>query len=164
MHRFTHAAAIFILAVVSLIGIVRAQSGSAVDTPPVPSHSGNAAGPNGPRMNNPSPPARGTSNPVNNREGNSPRRSFTGIVSDSFCGKHHYMLSGANDTECVRYCIAHQGTYALLADKLYKTNPRKCWMLWPGRKIGSAQESVETRDFGWFLIFGIYQAAAAVAV
>jgi len=30
------------------------------------------------------------------------------------------MLSGANDTECVRYCIAHQGTYVLLVgDRLY---------------------------------------------
>ena len=71
-------------------------------------------------MNNPSPPVRRTSRPVNNREDNSPRRTFTGIVSDSFCGKHHYMLSGANDTECVRYCIAHQGTYVLLVgDRLY---------------------------------------------
>jgi len=35
--------------------------------------------------------------------------TLTGIVSDSFSGNHHYMLSGANDTECARYCIAHQG-------------------------------------------------------
>jgi len=120
MHGFTRAAAILTLSVAALIGTIRAQSSSSVDTPLVPPHSGNAAGPNGPKMNNPSPPARKTSNPVNNREHNSPRRTFTGIVSDSFCGNHHYMLSGATDTECARYCIAHQGTYVLLVgDRLY---------------------------------------------
>ncbi|HVO63881.1 MAG TPA: hypothetical protein VMT53_23365 [Terriglobales bacterium] len=30
------------------------------------------------------------------------------------------MLNGASDTECTRYCVAHQGNYALVVgDKLY---------------------------------------------
>ena len=102
------------------LAIARSQSGSpSVDTAPVPSHSGSAAGPSGPKMNAP-PAARQSTNPVNNGQDNSPRRTFTGVVSDSFCGRHHYMLTGANDAECTRYCIAHQANYVLIVgDKLY---------------------------------------------
>lgn len=35
------------------------------------------------------------------------------------------MLNGANDTECTRYCIAHQGNYVLVVgDKLYTLENR----------------------------------------
>ena len=108
-----------LLFVVALIA--QGQSGSSsVDSPSVRGHNGNAAGQSGPRPNTPPPAARQTTNPVNNTENNSPKRTFTGVVSDSFCGKHHYMLNGANDTECTRYCIAHQGNYVLIVgDKMY---------------------------------------------
>lgn len=50
---------------------------------------------------------------------------LTGIVSDSYCGRHHYMLNGANDTECTRYCIAHRANYVLVVgDKLYTLENR----------------------------------------
>lgn len=103
-----------------LLGIAEAQSSSpAVDTPPVPPHSGAAAGTHGPTANAPPPPRQST-NPVNNGQDKSPSRTFTGIVSDSYCGRHHYMLNGATDSECTRYCIAHKANYVLLVgDKLY---------------------------------------------
>lgn len=105
--------------------MAKAQSSApSVDTSPTPSHSGNAAGANGPKANAP-PVARQSTNPVNDREDNSARHTLTGVVSDSYCGRHHYMLSGANDPECARYCIAHQGNYVLVVgDKLYTLENR----------------------------------------
>lgn len=51
---------------------------------------------------------------------NLPRQTFTGIVSDSYCTRHHFMLANATPEECVRYCIAHRGHYVLLVgDKVY---------------------------------------------
>jgi hypothetical protein len=108
-----------------LFNVSQAQSGSSsVDTPAVPAHSGSAAGENGPQVSGP-PPARQSSNPVNNGQDDSPRRTLTGVVSDSYCGRHHYMLKGANDAECTRYCIAHQRDYVLVVgDSLYTLKNR----------------------------------------
>ncbi|MBV9484219.1 MAG: hypothetical protein JO249_26220 [Acidobacteria bacterium] len=125
MRQSAHIIAGWGLGLALLLGVMMAQSGSSVETPSVPPHSGNAAGPNGPRVNTPPPPARKTTNPVNNQEDNSPKRTLTGIVSDSYCGRHHYLLSNANEAECTRYCIAHQARYVLVVgDRLYALQNR----------------------------------------
>ncbi len=101
------------------MGASNQQSGSSVDTSPVPPHSGKAAGPSGPKST-PPPSAHDTKNAVSNGEDNSPVRTFTGTVSDSLCGRHHYLLTNGTDAECTRYCIAHQSTYVLVVgDKIY---------------------------------------------
>lgn len=56
---------------------------------------------------------------------NVPHQTFTGIVSDSFCGNHHYMLTHGTPEECVRYCIAHRADYVLLVgNKMYTLKDR----------------------------------------
>lgn len=112
--------AMFALVFTLSLHIASSQSSTSVDTASVPPHSGQVSGQSGPKAGSPPPPARPSSNPVNNDEANSAKRSFVGVVSDSYCGKEHYMLSGANDSECTRYCIAHQRSYVLVVgDKLY---------------------------------------------
>ena len=124
MRRLSTSVLLFGVFVVLLTTAGAQSSSPQVDVAPVPGHSGHAAGQNGPTVT-PAPPARKSSNPVNNGEDNSTRHTFTGTVSDSFCGRHHYMLKGANEAECTRYCIAHQGNYVLVVgDKLYTLENR----------------------------------------
>ncbi len=119
MHLIKHIAAVIGLGFAILLSTAHGQSGSSVETGSEPAHSGNAAGANGPKST-PPPPARRSTNAVSNGEDNLPLQTFTGIVSDSLCGRHHYLLSHASDAECTRYCIAHQATYVLVVgDKLY---------------------------------------------
>jgi hypothetical protein len=102
----------------TLTGTAVPQSNSPSNVPPP--HSGVAAGQNSPQSGSPPPPARNATNPVVSQPGNSELKTFTGVVSDSFCTRHHYMLSGATPAECTRYCIAHRATYVLLVgDKIY---------------------------------------------
>jgi hypothetical protein len=70
---------------------------------------------------NPNPPAQRAENPAPPQIAkNAQLITVSGLVSDSFCVRHHYMLSHATDAECVRYCIAHNANYVVLAgDKAY---------------------------------------------
>jgi hypothetical protein len=43
--------------------------------------------------------------------------TFTGIVSDSFCGNHHYNVERGDDTACTGCGIAHQGLMQGLQDE-----------------------------------------------
>ncbi len=46
-------------------------------------------------------------------------QSFTGVVTDTMCGKKH-MMPGKSDAECIRECVRAGSKYALLVgDKLY---------------------------------------------
>jgi hypothetical protein len=46
------------------------------------------------------------------------RRSFTGEVGDSMCGRQH--MEGSSPAECTRACAAHGSKYALIVgDKMY---------------------------------------------
>ncbi len=47
-------------------------------------------------------------------------QTLTGVVTDDMCGKHHTMLPGKPDADCVRECIKAGSHYALLVgDKVY---------------------------------------------
>lgn len=46
-------------------------------------------------------------------------QTFTGIVSDSMCGKQH-MMKGKSAAECTRECVKSGSDYALVVgDKVY---------------------------------------------
>jgi|SRR5689334_5264095 hypothetical protein len=46
-------------------------------------------------------------------------QTFTGIVSDSMCGKQH-MMKGKSAAECTRECVKSGSDYALvIGDKVY---------------------------------------------
>lgn len=69
-----------------------------------------------PPVISPNPPAQGAENPAPPQNAKNAKLIIvSGLVSDSFCLRHHYMLSHATDEECVRYCIAHHGSYAVLS-------------------------------------------------
>lgn len=45
---------------------------------------------------------------------------LTGVISDSLCGRQHYVLSNGTPAECTRYCVAKGANYILIAgDKIY---------------------------------------------
>ncbi len=88
-------------------------------------HSGVDEGRNGPKSRTPAPPAAPATNPENPDAGGGKLRTLTGVVSDSYCGRTHYQLSGSTPAECTRYCIAHRGTFALVVgDKVYALQNR----------------------------------------
>ena len=100
-----------------------AQGNSSADTPKYPPHRGTVEGQKGPKAS--APPASQAENPLISGDTSNKLTTLRGTVSDSFCTRHHYMLTGASDAECVRYCIAHRGTYVLLAgDKVYSLQNR----------------------------------------
>jgi hypothetical protein len=71
------------------------------------------------------PPAQGSNGATPAIAQNVPHQTFTGVVSDSFCGNHHYMLTHGTPAECVRYCIAHRADYVLLVgNKMYTLKDR----------------------------------------
>lgn len=89
------------------------------------SHSGIDEGKNGPKSPTPVPPAQPATNPENPDANGGKLQTLTGVVSDSFCGRHHYQLTGATPAECTRYCLAHRGTFALVVgDKVYTLQNR----------------------------------------
>ncbi|MGI9103499.1 MAG: hypothetical protein ACR2IF_13765 [Terriglobales bacterium] len=54
-------------------------------------------------------------------------QTFTGIVTDTMCGKKH-MMPGKSDAECVRECMKTKGdwTYGLVVgDKVYSLSGDK---------------------------------------
>ena len=88
-------------------------------------HSGVDEGKNGPPSPTPALPPGNPTNPENPAATNGKVQSLTGVVSDSYCGRKHYQLTGATPAECTRYCIAHNGTFALVVgDKVYTLENR----------------------------------------
>ena len=56
---------------------------------------------------------------------NKPLTTISGVVSDSFCPRNHYVLANSTPAECTRYCIAHNGHYIIRAgDKIYVLHDR----------------------------------------
>lgn len=94
----------------------------------------------------PNPPAQGAENPATPQNARNARLiTVSGLVSDSFCLQHHYMLSHATDAECVRYCIAHHGNYVILAgDKIYNLQDD------PGHVLSSAANR-QVSVTGWLV-------------
>jgi hypothetical protein len=113
---------IFVLAL--LCGFAQAQS-AAPNENQSQKHSGVDEGRNGPPSPTPAPPPGNPTNPENPAADNNKVQSVTGVISDSLCGRKHYQLTGATPAECTRYCIAHNGAYALVVgDKVYTLQNR----------------------------------------
>jgi hypothetical protein len=53
-------------------------------------------------------------------------QTFTGTVSDTFCGAHHTLMPGSPDAECVRACVKAGADYALVVGaKVYTLKGNK---------------------------------------
>lgn len=92
------------------------------------------------------PPPEPAQNPVPPQNAkNAPLTTVTGKVSDSYCRQDHYMLTHATDAECVRYCIAHNGNYVVIAgNKIYTLHNV------PGHTLESLSDK-EVRVTGWLV-------------
>jgi hypothetical protein len=44
-------------------------------------------------------------------------RTFTGIITDSMCGRDHAMMKVAPDSKCIQECVKHGSKYALFDGK-----------------------------------------------
>ncbi len=45
------------------------------------------------------------------------QQTFTGIITDSMCGKDHAMMKVSPDSKCVLECVKHGSKYALFDGK-----------------------------------------------
>jgi hypothetical protein len=43
--------------------------------------------------------------------------TFTGVITDTLCGKTHAMMKAQSDEACVRMCVKGSGEYALFDGK-----------------------------------------------
>ena len=96
--------------------------------------------------------AQRTANPAPSEAGvipqnaqNKPLTTITGVVSDSFCPRYHYVLANSTPAECTRYCIAHGAQYIIKAgDKIYVLHDR------PGHSL-DVLSGKEAQVTGWLV-------------
>lgn len=46
-----------------------------------------------------------------------PTKTFTGVITDTLCGRTHGMMHAASDEACVKMCVKGPGEYALFDGK-----------------------------------------------
>jgi len=46
-----------------------------------------------------------------------PAKTFTGVITDTLCGRSHGMMKAASDEACVKICVKGSGEYALFDGK-----------------------------------------------
>lgn len=46
-----------------------------------------------------------------------PPSTFTGVITDTLCGRTHGMMKAASDEACVKMCVKGAGEYALFDGK-----------------------------------------------
>ena len=63
-------------------------------------------------------------------------QTFTGIITDSMCGKDHAMMKVTPDSKCVVECVKHGSKYALHDGKTaYVLSDQKTPEQFAGRKV-----------------------------
>ena len=63
-------------------------------------------------------------------------QTFTGVVTDSMCGKDHAMMKVAPDSKCVQECVKHGSKYALFDGKsAYVLSDQKSPEQFAGQKV-----------------------------
>ncbi len=65
-----------------------------------------------------------------------PKQIYTGLVTDTMCGKDHAAMKVSPDADCVRECVKHGSKYALLVgDKIYTLSDQQTPGKFAGRKV-----------------------------
>ena len=66
-------------------------------------------------------------------------QTFTGIITDSMCGKDHAMMKVTPDSKCVQECVKQGSKYALFDGKnLYVLSDQKTPERFAGQKVTGA--------------------------
>ena len=64
------------------------------------------------------------------------QQTFTGVITDSMCGKDHAMMKLAPDSKCVQECVKHGSKYALFDGKAaYVLSDQKTPEQFAGQKV-----------------------------
>jgi hypothetical protein len=62
--------------------------------------------------------------------------TFTGVITDSMCGKDHAMMKVTPDSKCVEECVKHGSKYALFDGKsMYTLSDQKTPEKFAGQKV-----------------------------
>ncbi len=62
-------------------------------------------------------------------------QTFTGVITDSMCGKDHSMMKVSPDSKCVKECVKHGSKYALFDGKnVYVLSDQKTPEQFAGQK------------------------------
>jgi hypothetical protein len=62
--------------------------------------------------------------------------TFTGVITDSMCGKDHSMMKVTPDSKCVLECVRHGSKYALFDGKnVYVLSDQKAPEQFAGQKV-----------------------------
>ena len=63
-------------------------------------------------------------------------QTFTGVITDSMCGKDHAMMKVTPDPKCVVECVKHNSKYALADGKnVYVLSDQKTPEQFAGQKV-----------------------------
>jgi|ERR1035441_7931482 hypothetical protein len=63
-------------------------------------------------------------------------QTFTGVITDSMCGKDHAMMKVSPDSKCVLDCVKHGSKYALFDGKTsYVLSDQKSPEQFAGQKV-----------------------------
>jgi len=63
-------------------------------------------------------------------------RTFTGVITDSMCGKDHAMMNVKPDSKCVTECVKSGSKYALIVgDEVYELSDRKAPEKFAAQKV-----------------------------
>ena len=64
------------------------------------------------------------------------QQTFTGVITDSMCGKDHTMMKVSPDSKCVQECVKHGSKYALFDGKnAYVLSDQKAPEQFAGQKV-----------------------------
>lgn len=64
------------------------------------------------------------------------QQTFTGVITDSMCGKDHAMMKVTPDSKCVTECVKHGNRYALYDGKTaYVLSDQKTPEQYAGQKV-----------------------------
>jgi hypothetical protein len=63
-------------------------------------------------------------------------KTFTGVVTDSMCGKDHAMMNVKPDSKCVTECVKSGSKYALIVgDDVYELSDQKAPEKFAAQKV-----------------------------
>lgn len=63
-------------------------------------------------------------------------QTFTGVITDTMCGKSHEMMGSKSDAECVAMCVKGSSQYALYDGKtVYKLSDQKTPAKFAAKKV-----------------------------
>ena len=64
------------------------------------------------------------------------QQTFTGVITDSMCGKDHAMMKVTPDAKCVQECVKHGSKYALFDGKTaYVLSDQKAPEQFAGQRV-----------------------------